>query len=98
MRRYTDPLTTIPCGECDLGYMRRTTVTHFTFAGGRMITIPNFPAWVCDMCGDCEYDSEALKNLARVVAAPLTRPNAGGKRASRAGKNAGTKPQTPSGN
>jgi YgiT-type zinc finger domain-containing protein len=47
--------------------MRQTAVTYFTFLGGRMITVPDFPAWICDMCGKCEYDLDALDNLALLL-------------------------------
>jgi YgiT-type zinc finger domain-containing protein len=57
----------IPCSDCSIGQMRQTTVTYFTFLGDRMITVPDFPAWICDMCGKCEYDLEALDNLALLL-------------------------------
>jgi YgiT-type zinc finger domain-containing protein len=67
MKRFSGPLSMIPCSDCSVGQMRRTTVTYFTFAGSHMITVPDFPAWVCDMCGKCEYDLEALDNLALLL-------------------------------
>ena len=67
MRRFNDPLSMIPCSDCSIGQMHQTTVTYFTFLGGRMITVPDFPAWICDMCGKCEYDLEALDNLALLL-------------------------------
>jgi len=57
----------IPCSDCSIGQMHQTAVTYFTFLGGRMITVPDFPAWVCDMCGKCEYDLDALDNLALLL-------------------------------
>jgi YgiT-type zinc finger domain-containing protein len=47
--------------------MHKTSVTYFHFHGGRMITVPDFPAWVCDMCGKCEYDMQALDNLSLLL-------------------------------
>ncbi|MDP2965360.1 MAG: YgiT-type zinc finger protein [Pelolinea sp.] len=67
MRRFIEPLSMIPCSDCSIGQMRQTTVTYFTFLSDRMITVPDFPAWVCDMCGKCEYDLEALDNLALML-------------------------------
>lgn len=57
----------IPCSDCSVGQMRQTTVTYFTFLDDRMITVPDFPAWICDMCGKCEYDLNALDNLATLL-------------------------------
>ena len=67
MRHVNDPLSMIPCSDCSIGQMHQTTVTYFTFLGGRMITVPDFPAWICDMCGKCEYDLQALDNLALLL-------------------------------
>src|SRR4030042_3395861 len=67
LKRFSDPLTMIPCSDCSIGQMRQTRVTYFTFLGERMITVPDFPAWICDMCGKCEYDLEALDNLALLL-------------------------------
>ena len=67
MRHFHDPVSMIPCSDCSIGQMRQTAVTYFTFLGGRMITVPDFPAWICDMCGKCEYDLDALDNLALLL-------------------------------
>ena len=97
LRRFSDPLTMIPCSDCSIGQMRQTKVTYFTFLGERMITVPDFPAWICDMCGKCEYDLEALDNLALLLcsqdpARPAKRPS----RSAAKGKAAppGTRPIT----
>jgi hypothetical protein len=34
-----------------------------TWLGDDLITVPNFPTWICDMCGDCTYDIHALAEL-----------------------------------
>lgn len=48
-----------PCNECQAGVMHRQHVTYFTWLGDELITVPNFPAWVCDVCGKREYDRKA---------------------------------------
>ena len=70
MKRFKEPLSMIPCSECRIGQMRRTHVTYFTWAGSEMITVPDFPAWVCDICGKREYDLEALSRLSLVLFPP----------------------------
>ncbi len=67
LKHLHDPLSMIPCSDCSIGQMHQTEVTYFTFLGDRMITVPNFPAWVCDMCGKCEYDLDALDNLSLLL-------------------------------
>ena len=48
------------CVECNTGVMRLRYLTYFTWLNGELITVPNFPAWVCDVCGRREYDSRAV--------------------------------------
>ena len=51
------------CSECQTGVMHLKHLTYFTWLNEELITVPNFPAWVCDMCGRREYDSRAIKWL-----------------------------------
>ncbi|MEP0807476.1 MAG: YgiT-type zinc finger protein [Chloroflexota bacterium] len=53
----------IPCPECQAGIMRQRSITYFTWLGQELITVPNFPAWVCDLCGKREYDERAVSML-----------------------------------
>jgi YgiT-type zinc finger domain-containing protein len=61
----------IPCSVCRIGQMRPAKVTYFAFARGRMITIPDFSAWKCDICGKCEFDIDALDQLALLLNPPI---------------------------
>jgi YgiT-type zinc finger domain-containing protein len=54
---------TIQCNECQAGHLRRRFLTYFTWLGDELITVPDFPAWVCDVCGRREYDLHALSQL-----------------------------------
>ena len=63
---------TYPCNECPAGVMHLHHITYFTWLGQELITVPNFPAWVCDMCGKREYDEQAISWLTM-----LLNPNAG---------------------
>ena len=47
-------------------------MTYFTWLGDELITVSNFPAWVCDVCGKREYDPHAMNQLNL-----LLNPNAG---------------------
>lgn len=51
------------CPECQLGLMRIKYITYFTWLNEELITVPNFPAWVCDLCGRRDYDSRAVSWL-----------------------------------
>lgn len=61
-----------PCTECQAGHMHRGFFTYFTWIGDDLITVPDFPSWVCDVCGRREYDLHALNQLNL-----LLNPNAG---------------------
>ncbi|MEL7591396.1 MAG: YgiT-type zinc finger protein [Anaerolineaceae bacterium] len=65
-----DPV--FPCRECQAGHMHRDYIAYFTWLGDELIAVPDFPAWVCDICGRCEYDENALTRLTLLLS-----PNAG---------------------
>lgn len=52
--------------------MHRRYLTYFTWLGDELITVPDFPAWVCDVCGKRDYDLHALSQLTMLLT-----PNAG---------------------
>jgi YgiT-type zinc finger domain-containing protein len=51
------------CPECQTGVLRLRYMTYFTWLGEELITVHNFPAWVCDVCGKRDYDPRAVKWL-----------------------------------
>ena len=61
-----------PCAEFRAGVLQRRHVTYFTWLGGELVSVPHFPAWVCDVCGKREYDSRAITWLNMILD-----PNAG---------------------
>lgn len=60
------------CNECQAGMMQVNYITYFTWLGEELITVPNFPAWICDVCGRREYDERAISWLTMLLS-----PNAG---------------------
>ena len=52
--------------------MRRQYVTYFTWLGDELVTVQDFPAWVCDICHRREYDLRAMNELSLLLS-----PNAG---------------------
>ena len=51
------------CSECQAGVLRLQYITYFTWLNEELVTVPNFPAWVCDLCGRREYDAHAVNWL-----------------------------------
>lgn len=71
----------IPCNECPAGVMHMRHITYFTWLGEELITVPNFPAWVCDLCGKREYDERAVAVLAMLLNPEAGKPTRRAKRA-----------------
>jgi YgiT-type zinc finger domain-containing protein len=64
----TIPLNeSIPCRECQAGMMRLRFITYFTWLDEEVITVQNFPAWVCDVCGRREYDEKTVNWLSTLL-------------------------------
>ncbi len=63
---------TIPCRECSAGQMHLRHVTYYAWLAEELITVSDFPAWVCDVCGRREYDPQSLSQLSLLLS-----PNAG---------------------
>jgi len=49
-------------------------LTYFTWLGEELITVPNFPAWVCDVCGRREYDERAISWLTMLLSPNTGKP------------------------
>jgi len=47
--------------------MHPARVTYFTWLEDELISVPDFPAWVCDMCGRREYDLQAMRQLSHIL-------------------------------
>ena len=61
------PPAPVPCGECQAGMLHLRYLTYFTWLGEELITVPNFPSWVCDVCGRREYDERAISWLTTLL-------------------------------
>lgn len=69
------------CAECQAGILRLEHLTYFTWLNDELITVPDFPAWVCDICGRREYDSQAVSRLNTLLSSEGSRSKAGKRRA-----------------
>ena len=59
------------CPECHTGVLHLEYLTYFTWLNDELITVPNFPSWVCDVCGKREYDAHAVTWL-NMLLSPTT--------------------------
>jgi YgiT-type zinc finger domain-containing protein len=69
MNDVSDNSNPIPdvCPECQVGALQPGRVIFYAMMDGRLLSIPDFPAWVCDICRHCEYDEDALADLRTIL-------------------------------
>ncbi len=58
-----EPQPTFVCPHCQMGTLHPRAVIFAHWFEGQFIIIPNFPGWVCDICGAREYDAAAIERL-----------------------------------
>jgi YgiT-type zinc finger domain-containing protein len=63
-----------PCSECAAGIMHLRQITYFTWLGEELVTVPDFPAWICDLCGRREYDERAISWLTMLLSPEAGKP------------------------
>ncbi len=63
----SEPPPSQSCFNCHGGRARLRSATLMTWLGDDLITVPNFPAWICDLCGHCTYDTHALAELSLLL-------------------------------
>lgn len=59
--------THYPCPRCFVGHLK---ADHATYAGviqGMLLSVPNMPAWTCDVCQHHEFDEAALIQIEALV-------------------------------
>lgn len=61
------PASPYPCNDCQAGMMHLRFVTYFTWLAEEPIMVPNFPAWICDVCGRRDYDEKSLSWLTMLL-------------------------------
>ncbi len=74
------PKETRQCTECQAGVMHLEYMTYFTWLDEELVTVPNFPAWVCDVCGRREYDTRAIAWLSTLLNPDTGKPAAPARR------------------
>jgi YgiT-type zinc finger domain-containing protein len=62
------------CPECQVGKYHLKLVAYYTYLGTELITVPDFPCWVCDVCKRQDYDQTALSQVYMMLSANLGKP------------------------
>lgn len=61
-------MSTQNCEECRVGRYRIATIPFMHPLGQYMLTIPNAPALVCDVCKHVRYDGHFLNRISYLLA------------------------------
>ncbi|MFN8410883.1 MAG: YgiT-type zinc finger protein [Anaerolineales bacterium] len=69
-----------PCTECSAGIMHPRLITYYTWLGEELVTVPHFPAWVCDICGKRDYDGKAIAWMKILLSPNAGSPTSGKRR------------------
>lgn len=64
------------CPRCQIGTMQPTTATYTAMYRGSLLSIPNIPAWTCDICQYTEYEDMAMGRLEALAGEYLFAPEA----------------------
>jgi len=55
------------CPRCYVGRIQSVKVVLSRVVNGQMLSVPDFPAWECDICHVFMYDPKALFELQQVL-------------------------------
>ena len=71
-KRLSKSLPEIPevCPHCYFGRIRPGKRSFAAHTDGKPLMVPDFPAWICDVCGFSIYDPTSLLNLQRLLTNP----------------------------
>lgn len=52
-----------PCPYCQVGYCQPGKGTYLRIVGNMLVSVPDMPAWTCDVCNYQEFDRESVLRL-----------------------------------
>lgn len=62
------------CTECLVGTIQPARSFYCQWSNGHFVAAPDFPAWICDVCGWREYEREAVVDLQTLIDLNLSQP------------------------
>ncbi len=55
------------CPDCQVGIMKKQGATYYTWIENELVIVPDFPCWVCDVCGRRDWDQSAVFQLGALL-------------------------------
>jgi YgiT-type zinc finger domain-containing protein len=63
------------CPVCHMGHLDLKLTTYVRQYGETLISVPNTPAWVCDVCHERQYDPLSIQRIETLVGQGGPPPN-----------------------
>lgn len=63
------------CPTCHMGHLDLRLTTYVQQYGETLISVPNTPAWVCDVCHDRQFDTASIQRIELLVGQAGPPPN-----------------------
>jgi YgiT-type zinc finger domain-containing protein len=60
------------CPTCHMGKMQPRKLAYVQWLGENLVLVERMPALVCDVCGESNYNKEAMENLQRLLWADIS--------------------------
>ena len=51
------------CPRCQIGYLQPEKATYAYVHNGMLLSVPNMPAWKCDICQYQEFEHQTIARL-----------------------------------
>lgn len=63
------------CPSCGVGQLKPTKTVYVQIYAGTLVSVPNVPAWVCDVCRLTLFDSPAIERIEFLIGESGPPPN-----------------------
>ena len=66
------------CVICGAGRLKKRAMAYLEWHGKNLLVVDRMPVYICDVCGERDYDSDAIESLQRLLYSntPATTPGA----------------------
>src|SRR3954471_10015976 len=63
------------CPVCHMGHLDLKLTTYVSQYGETLISVPNTPAWVCDVCHERQFDPSSIQRIELLIGQAGPPPN-----------------------
>ncbi|HML24499.1 MAG TPA: YgiT-type zinc finger protein [Aggregatilinea sp.] len=63
------------CPSCGVGQLKPAQTVYVQVVDGTLVSAPNVPAWICDVCGLTLFDSATVQNIEFMIGESGPPPN-----------------------